>query len=68
MKHPFGRPFGRIELVAACAVVALALALAAPAAFANTTQDGALTVASEGTGTYVCSPAGFGQKSRCYRR
>lgn len=68
MKYPIGRPFGRVELVAACTAAVLVLTLGAAAAFAENGQNDALTVASAGTGSYVCSPAGFGQKSRCYRR
>ena len=67
------RPFG-------CAAVlgALRLALAigasglwfatASAALADNSAPKEITVASTGTGSYICSPAGFGQKSRCMTR
>jgi acyl-coenzyme A thioesterase PaaI-like protein len=68
LKHPFRRSFCRVELVAVCTAAALVLTLGTSAAFAHTEVTDPLTLASAGTGTYVCSPSGFGQKSRCYLR
>ncbi len=38
--------------------------------FANQTMAQSTKIASAGPGTggYICTPAGFGQKSKCYRR
>lgn len=68
LKNTFGRSFGRVEIVAACTAAVLVLTLSTATAFAKNSNNDALSVASTGTGSYICSPAGFGQKSRCYRR
>lgn len=64
MTYRIQRPLGRL--------CAFAFAIVASASFAGTSTEveGQSTIAATttGSGTYVCTPAGFGSKSRCYLR
>lgn len=68
MIYRLDRPSGRMQFFGLIAVTLFALIVGNGTAMADTTQSAEITVASTGNGSYVCSPAGFGQKSRCYRR
>gem|GEM_PF-3404627 len=68
MQNRFERSFGRAKNNALSAITIVGLVFGAGAAFANNANSDEITVASTGTGSYVCSPAGFGRKSRCYSR
>lgn len=62
---------GRAAILCACAAALLALAPAAPAsADAKASTRGKTSAApvkiKNTRSVYMCSPAGFGQKSRCY--
>lgn len=58
------RPFGRL--------FTLALTISTATFFAGLPKDAAAqnegSTQTTGSGTYVCTPAGFGNKSRCYVR
>ena len=64
MPQVIQRPFGRTAQFCLFGVAA-ALFLSAPVDLAAQGQTNATTT---GDGTYVCTPAGFGRKSTCYRR
>ena len=68
MIYQLERPSGRMRFVGLIAVTLFALVAGNGTAMADNSQSTEITVASTGNGSYVCSPAGFGQKSRCYRR
>ena len=68
MIYRLDRPSGRMRFFALIAATLFALVMGNATAMADTAQSTEITVASTGNGSYVCSPAGFGQKSRCYRR
>lgn len=62
---------GRAAILCACAAALLALTPAAPAsADAKASTRGKTSAApvkiKNTRSVYMCSPAGFGQKSRCY--
>ena len=64
MPRTFKRPFSR--------QFTLVLAILTVSSFAGTfvqAATGPKTVSiTTGSGKYVCTPAGFGSKSKCYRR
>lgn len=62
------RSFDRIQNAAVALVVVATTLVGAGAAMADKGDTKRIVVASTGNGSYVCSPAGFGQKSRCSSR
>ena len=64
MPQVIQRPFGRTAKFCLFGMMA-ALFLSTPADLAAQSATSATTT---GDGTYVCTPAGFGRKSTCYRR
>lgn len=57
--------FIHVVKFACAAALGLAVSLSSASAQGGKTDAGETKLAK---GTYVCSPSGFGQKSRCYRR
>lgn len=64
MAQVIQRPFGRASKSCLLGIMA-AMFLSAPVDLA---AQGQTSAQSTGDGTYVCTPAGFGRKSTCYRR
>ncbi|WP_049835199.1 hypothetical protein [Octadecabacter temperatus] len=58
------RPSGRLFAIGLAGIFSLTLSTS-PTMLAAQTANTATTT---GSGTYVCTPAGFGNPSRCYRR
>ena len=64
MPQVIQRPFGRASKFCLFGIMA-AMFLSAPV---NLAAQGQTSAQTTGAGTYVCTPAGFGRKSTCYRR
>ncbi len=83
IKRPFGRLGTMLTIAASVGLVAISVQGAAasntttksvvtvvpkPKPRVKRPVSERLQVVSTGRGTYVCSPSGFGSKSKCYRR
>ncbi len=64
MFHPIQRRFGRAMVYGLAALTFASFAVFSTEAAAEATGTSTTT----GSGSYICTPAGFGSKSRCFPR